>query len=243
MLSNCKDGRRPYATAAMVRRVWPLCCIERCKTCVTTTDGKGERRFPMGASLCIAGSARRYLLPPARWGYHRQGAAGAHRSPPLCQGSRPLTARGARPRGCAQRLGGHDFRNQQSNSSAIFGHSAKAAAAHTRTQLSGSCSTTLSAGNAARAGGPISPRAYAASRRSTGSLCSRVCAHSVIPFPQVGFLLAHSYCPPRQLLPCRAQSRWFSRRSRLNAALIRLMCVNACGKFPSASPLGPISSA
>jgi len=34
-----------------------------------------------------------------------------------------------------------------------------------------------------------------------------------------------------------------SARSRLNAALIRAKCVNACGKFPSASPLGPVCSA
>ena len=35
----------------------------------------------------------------------------------------------------------------------------------------------------------------------------------------------------------------FSRRFRLNAALINPMCVNACGKLPSASPDGPICSA
>jgi hypothetical protein len=34
-----------------------------------------------------------------------------------------------------------------------------------------------------------------------------------------------------------------SRRSRLNAALINPICVNACGKLPSASPDGPVSSA
>ena len=34
-----------------------------------------------------------------------------------------------------------------------------------------------------------------------------------------------------------------SARSRLNAALIRARCVNACGKLPSGSPVGPISSA
>src|SRR5687767_5137729 len=33
-----------------------------------------------------------------------------------------------------------------------------------------------------------------------------------------------------------------SARSRLNAALIKATWVNACGKFPSASPLVPISS-
>jgi hypothetical protein len=32
-----------------------------------------------------------------------------------------------------------------------------------------------------------------------------------------------------------------SARSRLKAALIRARCVNACGKFPSASPLGPVA--
>lgn len=32
-------------------------------------------------------------------------------------------------------------------------------------------------------------------------------------------------------------------RSRLNAALMRAKWVNACGKFPSASPLGPVCSA
>src|SRR5262245_8416206 len=31
-------------------------------------------------------------------------------------------------------------------------------------------------------------------------------------------------------------------RSRLNAALMSDRCVNACGKLPSASPLGPVSS-
>ena len=31
-------------------------------------------------------------------------------------------------------------------------------------------------------------------------------------------------------------------RSRLNAALIRARCVNACGKLPSASPLAPVCS-
>jgi hypothetical protein len=47
------------------------------------------------------------------------------------------------------------------------------------------------------------------------------------------------------------RSRWqsdhysnqFNARSRLNAALIRARCVNACGKFPSASPLLPVCSA
>ena len=33
-----------------------------------------------------------------------------------------------------------------------------------------------------------------------------------------------------------------SSRSRLAAALIRARCVNACGKFPSSSPVAPISS-
>ncbi len=34
-----------------------------------------------------------------------------------------------------------------------------------------------------------------------------------------------------------------SARLRLQAALIRARWVNACGKFPSASPAGPISAA
>ena len=42
---------------------------------------------------------------------------------------------------------------------------------------------------------------------------------------------------------CGSQSAFSSRRFRLNAALIKPMCVNACGKLPSASPQGPISSA
>ena len=32
-------------------------------------------------------------------------------------------------------------------------------------------------------------------------------------------------------------------RSRLKAALIKVRCVKACGKFPKASPLWPVSSA
>src|SRR5215510_15622830 len=71
--------------------------------------GKRERRFPMGANLCFAGSARRPLLPSAHWGCHLQGAAGAPQSPPLCQESRLLTDQDARPPGCAQRLLGHAF--------------------------------------------------------------------------------------------------------------------------------------
>src|SRR6516225_563777 len=41
----------------------------------------------------------------------------------------------------------------------------------------------------------------------------------------------------------RNQFRPLSARSRLYAALISARCVNACGKFPNASPLGPVSSA
>src|SRR4030095_16329715 len=74
--------------------------------------GKRERRFPMGANLCFAGSARRHLLPPAHWGCHLQEAAGAPQSPPLCQERRPLTDQDARPPGCAQRLLGHSSPQQ-----------------------------------------------------------------------------------------------------------------------------------
>src|SRR5262245_12266848 len=80
--------------------------ISRCE------PGKRERRFPMGASLCFAESAMQYLLPPAHLGRHLRGAAGAPRSPFLCQESRPLTGPDARPPGCAQRLPGHVFPRQ-----------------------------------------------------------------------------------------------------------------------------------
>src|SRR5262245_30570460 len=69
--------------------------------------GKRERPSPRGASLWIARSAVQYRLPPARWGRHRHGGAGARRSPPRCPGSWPLTGPDARPPGCAQRLLGH----------------------------------------------------------------------------------------------------------------------------------------
>src|SRR5262244_2030758 len=41
------------------------------------TYGTRERPCPRGASLWIAGSARRYRLPPAHWGRHRHGGARA----------------------------------------------------------------------------------------------------------------------------------------------------------------------
>src|SRR5262249_25941383 len=51
-------------------------------------------------------------------------------------------------------------------------------------------------------------------------------------------------CCSHELPPVRRnQFRPLSARSRLNAALISARCVNACGKFPNASPLGPVSSA
>src|SRR5437867_3113333 len=94
------------STAVAVCAALMAFLISRCE------PGKRERRFPMGANLCIAGSAMRHLLPPAHWGCHLQGAAGAPRSPPLCQESRPLTDQDARPPSCAQMLLGHAFPQQ-----------------------------------------------------------------------------------------------------------------------------------
>src|SRR4029450_3923464 len=94
------------STAVVVCTALMALLISRCE------PGKRERRFPMGASLCFAESAMRYLLPPAHWGCHLQGAAGVPRSPLLCQGSRPLTGQDARPPGCAQMLPGHAFPRQ-----------------------------------------------------------------------------------------------------------------------------------
>src|SRR5262245_6148404 len=72
-------------TAVAIRAALMALLISLC------APGKRERRFPMGANLCFAGSARRHLLLPAHWGCHLQGAAGALQSPPLCQESRLLT--------------------------------------------------------------------------------------------------------------------------------------------------------
>jgi hypothetical protein len=49
--------------------------------------------------------------------------------------------------------------------------------------------------------------------------------------------------PVSTLAEYRLRRRQPSWRSRLKAALMRARWVKACGKLPSASPLGPISSA
>jgi hypothetical protein len=49
--------------------------------------------------------------------------------------------------------------------------------------------------------------------------------------------------PVSTLAEYRLRCRQPSWRSRLKAALMRARWVKACGKLPSASPLGPISSA
>ena len=156
-----------------------------CSPTHPATYGKRERRFPMGARLCIAESAMRYLLPACTLGLSSSRSCWSASIP----ASMPGKSAPNRPRCQATRLrtNASGARISATSKATALRSSvtlAKAEAAHTRTQLNGSCSTTRRAGTTIRAGGPISPRAYTASRRSTGSLCSRVCAHSVIPFPR-----------------------------------------------------------
>lgn len=88
-----------------------------------------------------------------------------------------------------------------------------------------------------------SPTAYTAcpscarlwrKRRPARNRRSRGCATNQTRRP--AGCSSKTFSPSDYLRPSRV-------RSRLYAALMRARCVKACGKFPNASPLGPVSSA
>ena len=123
--------------------------------------------------------------PPARSGPCRPLAAGGGQGPVQCRGSPGRGGRSARPPGCGQRQARRPApRRGQTDSPPDGATRARAAAAQTRTNPTGSCRVAARSGMASSAAGPIPPRAYAPRRRRSGSLLESAPTQSAPEVPR-----------------------------------------------------------